>query len=200
MKIDKYWRASAKLLNPVGFLPRSPSTHRFPSRPLLTICESGGESTDHQLKRISHGWLNESKTKRTSASTMQLTFMRVMPNANASSALCRLRPRGHRRTTRGRCGSLILTSRWTFTTYYSPVLSRRTLFSVVPSLGAYQSVDHRSRVTSCNMLSSKSNHVQWIKVFPSRIDAGLQAGCARSSSRCIKDSASSRNFARRQIP
>jgi hypothetical protein len=48
----------------------------------------------------------------------------------------RLHPRGCRRTARGRCGSLFLTSRWTFTTNSSPVLSRRTLFFGEYPLGA----------------------------------------------------------------
>jgi hypothetical protein len=49
----------------------------------------------------------------------------------------RLHPRGCRRTARGRCRSLFLTSRWTFTTNSSPVLSRRTLFFDESPLGIY---------------------------------------------------------------
>ena len=66
---------------------------------------------------------------RTASAPSTMTFRGSMAGLHVPLPTLRLHPRGCRRTARGRCGSLFLTSRWTFTTYSSPVLSRRTLFS-----------------------------------------------------------------------
>jgi hypothetical protein len=74
---------------------------------------------------------------RTASAPSTMTFRGSMAGLHVPLPTLRLHPRGCRRTARGRCGSLFLTSRWTFTTYSSPVLSRRTLKIGESYLGAY---------------------------------------------------------------
>jgi hypothetical protein len=74
---------------------------------------------------------------RTASAPSTMTFRGLMAGLHVPLPTLRLHPRGCRRTARGRCGSLFLTSRWTFTTNSSPVLSRRTLFFGESPLGAH---------------------------------------------------------------
>ena len=73
---------------------------------------------------------------RTASAPSTMTFRGSMAGLHVPLPTLRLHPRGCRCTARGRCGSLFLTSPWTFTTYSSPVLSRRTLFLHQSYLGA----------------------------------------------------------------